>query len=289
MEVKKTKWGKLTHWGKTIFVPDQLTLDDGITVVPPKPILPYILLGFIVVFYFAAQITDFSLITIISRLFNFRFGPVAYLKRMFPVDWAYWPNVISPMVETIQMSLLGSFIGAAISLPVAFLASNNMVKNKVVIAVIRILLSITRTLPILIYGLFFKLIYGPGALAGTIAIALFTFSIVSKMLYEKIETIDLGAFEALQSTGASKSKSFVTAVIPEILPSYLSLSLYAFEINIRYAAILGYVGAGGIGFSLDNALKNIRDNDRIIVIVLFIFFVVVLIETLSRYLRRRLG
>ena len=109
------------------------------------------------------------------------------------------------------------------------------------------------------------------------------------MLYERIETLDLGAYEAIESTGASKIRAFMVALMPSIAPIFYSISLYAFEINIRYAAILGYVGAGGIGFILDDSMKNPGKNDQTIVIVIFIFFTVIVIESISRALRRRLS
>ena len=211
------------------------------------------------------------------------------IKRFFPIDWSYYPYVVEPIIETIQMSFLGSLIGSVLALPVAYFASQNLVKSRIVTGLIRVFLSILRTLPILIYAVFFKLIYGLGAVAGTISITIFTFSIVAKMLYERIETIDLGAYHAVESTGASKLKAFFVALMPSISPIFFSISLYAFEINIRYAAILGYVGAGGIGFILDDSMKNLSHNDRTIVIVLYIFLTVVIIESLSRYLRRRLS
>ncbi len=272
-----------------LFIPADIKLESGTIVVPPKPIMPYIIIGFVLMFYFSARATDFSFQVLIEKLFDTRLGPVAFIKRFLEPDWSYWREVIDPIFETIQMSFLGSLIGAMFALPAAYLASQNLTNNKIIIALVRIGLSVLRTLPILIYASFFKYIFGLGALPGTIAIALFTFSIVSKMLYERIETIDLGAYHAIESTGSSKPKAFITAVMPELLPVYYSLSLYAFEINIRYAAILGYVGAGGIGFILDNSMKNIRHNDRTVVILAFIFVTVILIENLSRYLRRRLG
>lgn len=280
---------KKTNWLIQLFIPVDIETENGTVVTPPKPIMPYIIIGFVLMFYLAARVTDFSLFTLIERIFNFRYGPVAFIKRFLDPDWSYWIEVVDPILETIQMSFLGSLLGSLFALPAAYLASQNLTNNKIVIAIVRISLSVLRTLPILIYANFFKYIFGLGALPGTIAIALFTFSIVSKMLYERIETVDLGAYHAIESTGASKPKAFITAVLPEILPVYYSLSLYAFEINIRYAAILGYVGAGGIGFILDNSMKNIPQNDRTIVILAFIFVTVVLIENLSRYLRKRLG
>lgn len=272
-----------------IFRPEPIVTDKETIVLPPKPILPYILIGFTLMLFVAAWVTEFSFVTLVARLFNFKYGPVSYLKRFFPPAWDYWPRVIDPILETIQMSFLGSLIGSILALPVAYLASQNLTKSKTVVWIIRIMLSVLRTLPILIYGVFFKMIFYPGALPGTIAIAVFTFSIVTKMLYERIEVLDLGAYHAIQSTGASKLKAFFTALMPEIYPIFFSISLYAFEINIRYAAILGYVGAGGIGFDLDLALKDVSNNDRTLVILLFIFITVILIENTSRYLRKRLG
>lgn len=111
-----------------------------------------------------------------------------------------------------------------------------------------------RTLPVLIYAAILSLAFGFGVFPGTVAIAIFTFGILSKMLYENIETIDLSAYDAIEATGATKSKSFIAAILPQIFPSYLSFSLYSFEINIRFAAILGYVGAGGIGILFDNRM-----------------------------------
>ena len=109
------------------------------------------------------------------------------------------------------------------------------------------------------------------------------------MLFEKIETIDLGAFEAIQSTGASKGKSIVTAVLPQIMPSFYSMSLYAFEINVRYAAVLGYVGAGGIGLILKSNMADLDLTNRVFTMLFFVWIVVISIETVSRFLRRRLA
>lgn len=274
---------------KRIFIPDPIKTENNTIVIPPKPIGPYILIIFTIILFLASRVTEFSIIVLFERLFNFKRGPIGIIKRFFPVNWGYYSYVIDPILETIQMSFLGSLIGSIFALPAAYFASQNLTKSKFVVTTVRLLLSIFRTLPILIYAVFFKLIFFMGALPGTIAIALFTFTIVAKMLYERIEVLDLGAYEAIQSTGASKIKAFRTALMPLIAPIFYSISLYAFEINIRYAAILGYVGAGGIGFTLDDSMKNLPHNDRIIVILLFIFVTVIIIENTSRFLRRRLG
>ena len=283
---------------KNIFIPEQLVINDGIIVSPPKSVTPYVTIVFLFVLYFAVQATNFSLIVLFQKLFGIGYGSYEYrpltawsylTTYYFPIDYGYWTEVISPLIETIQMSFLGSFVGSALALPAAFFASSNINKNKYLLVITRTILSIFRTLPIIIYAALFVLVLGKGVFPGTLAITVFTFSIVAKMLFEKIETIDLSSYEAIQSTGASKVKSFTVAILPQILPSYYSMSLYAFEINIRYAAVLGYVGAGGIGLLLKSNMANLVLNSRVFTMLFFIWLVVIFIETLSRSLRRRLA
>ena len=260
------------------------TLKSGTEVIEPFSITPIIILILIAVSIAAAIFTRVDIGMFFRNIDNF----FDILIKMFPPDFTYLEKVWKPMVDTIQMSLLGSMVGSVLALPVALFASSNIIKNKYVIITIRFLLSVLRTLPVLVYALLLTLIFGFGPFAGTIAISVFTFAIVSKMLYEKIETIDMGAFIAIESTGANKVNTFTTAVLPQIMPNYLSISLYSFEINIRYAAILGYVGAGGIGLLLNDRMSWRMYND-VIVVLLVLLIVVISIESLSRYIRRRLG
>ena len=120
------------------------------------------------------------------------------------------------------------------------------------------------------------------------AISIFTFGIVTKMLYERIETVDMGPFEAMEAVGATRVKAFVGAIMPQIMPSYLSICLYSLEINVRAAAILGYVGAGGIGLILNEKI-GWREYDKVGMILLMLFITVVIIENISKYIRERLG
>ena len=207
---------------------------------------------------------------------------------MVPPAWDYLPEIVDPMVETIQMSILGSIVGAILALPVAVLASHNINGNKFLLVTTRALLSLLRTMPVLIYALILTYIFDLGSFAGTLAITLFTFSIVTKMMFENIETVDMGPFEAAESSGLTKIKAFWTTIMPQILPTFLSVGLYTFEINIRSAVILGYVGAGGIGQALDNAL-SLRQYNKAGMILLVVLVVVLTIEYSSRALRARLS
>jgi len=156
------------------------------------------------------------------------------------------------------------------------------------VALCRFLLNLIRTLPTLVIAKFAALIFGLGTFAGTMAITVFTFGVVSKMLYEAIETIDMGAFEAMESAGGNKFQSFWSACFPQILPTYLSYCLYSLEMNIRAAAILGYVGAGGLGI-LINERVGWRDYHGLGTLLLTLFVVVLIIENTSEYLRKKLS
>lgn len=270
--------------GKKINEKRVFRLDTGETVIEPVSYIKLIILILIVMSIITSIFAQVDIVMFFTNIGNF----FDILKKMYPPNFEYIDKIIGPMIDTIQMSFLGSFLGSIFALPVALFASTNIIKNKYVIVSIRFILSIYRTLPVLVYASLFTLVFGFGPFAGTLAIAVFTFAIVSKMLYEKIETIDMGAFTAIEATGATKVNSFTSAVLPQIMPNYLSITLYSFEINIRYAAILGYVGAGGIGLLLNDRMAW-RRYDDVAVVLLVLLVTVVSIESLSRYIRRRLG
>lgn len=272
-------WSELIN----IFSPRAITLSNAKIVNPPKPLGPYIFVALLVLSLYFIQITGFDFVELV-RDFN---QLVPIMGRIINPEFEYFSSVAQPIIDTIQMSFLGTFLGVFFALPVAFLASGNINKNKYIVAAIKLILVLFRTFPIIVYAMILVLLYGYGTYAGTIAITIFTFSIVSKMLYEHIETVDLGAFEAMQATGSSVVKSFITAILPEILPAYYSIALYSLEINIRHAAVLGYVNAGGIGMLMNDRMA-LNQWERLGTILVAIFVVVFAIETISKMIRKRL-
>ena len=134
------------------------------------------------------RFTGFDVSILIER--GYQFGVI--LKRVFTPDMSYLDKVWSPLFDTIKMSVIGSVLGSTLALPFAVLASTNINKSRGVVAVLRVVLNIVRTLPTLVIASIFALIFGLGTFAGTVAITVFTFGIVAKMLYESIETIDMG-------------------------------------------------------------------------------------------------
>ena len=274
---------KETFYDK-IFKPQVITLDNGHTVRRRSSRTPVILLGLALVIAWALHMTGFSLATIVNRFPKL----MDLMKKLFQPDWSFFPKVIGPLVDTIKMSILGTVIGCACALPVAVLASSNIDHNKIVVSLLRVVLGLIRTLPTLVIALVCALIFSLGTFSGTVAIAIFTFGVVSKMLYESIETIDMGPFEAMEALGADKFQAFWSACVPQILPVYLSHCLYCFEMNVRASAILGYVGAGGLGITINERI-GWRDYNGLGMVLLSLFVVVTFIEFFSAYLRKKLS
>lgn len=266
-----------------IFKPKTYTLSNGKEVEKRASRTPLILLVVLIITVVSWNVTGVDLSVIFTRGYEF----MVILLAMFPPNLNFLNNIWGPLFDTIQMSLLGSITGALLAIPFALLSSSNIIGNWVLNGFFKLVLSILRTLPTLISALIATFIFGLGTMAGTVAIFLFTLSYIGKLMYEHIENVDMGAFEAHESMGLSKVQAFRYAIIPDILPTYLSVSLYAFEGNIRYAAILGYVGAGGVGLLLDERL-GWRDYPSVGMVLLILMLVVFVIERISEYFRMKL-
>ena len=267
-----------------IFKPVTHTVSSGRTVIEKRSRTPLILLLIIVAVGLAVHVTGFQFSTLIKRGHFFW----KMLQDMVPPDTAYMSRVWKPLWDTIKMSLLGSAIGAALCIPFAVLSSSNLIKSRFVSGFFKVFFSIVRTLPTLVSALIATFIFGLGTLAGTIAIAVFTFAYCGKILYEDIETCDMGAHEALTAMGVGRINTIRYAIWPQVLPHFLSTALYCFEGNVRYASILGYVGAGGLGLILNEKI-GWREYDRVGMILIALFVTVVILEAISGWLRKKLN
>ena len=266
-----------------IFKPQRITLANGHSVLRRRSRAPLIIILLAAAIYLSLIMTGFDIGTVINKFSKM----LDLLKKILQPDWSFFPKVISPLFDTIKMSILGTVIGCALALPIAILSSSNINHSVVIVSICRFILALIRTLPTLIIALVCALIFSLGTFSGTVAIAIFTFGIVAKMLFESIETIDMGPFEAMEALGANKFQAFWSACVPQI-PVYLSHSLYCFEMNVRASAILGYVGAGGLGITINERI-GWRDYNSLGMVLLSLFVVVVAIDFFSEYLRRKLS
>ena len=212
----------------------------------------------------------------------------AFMKRFLNPDFSYIPKVVGPMILTIKMSVVGTVAGVILAVPFAFLATTVVTKNPVITGIVRFFLDVIRTIPNLLLAALLVAVIGIGEFTGVMTIAVFTFGMVSQLIYEAIETIDYGPIEAAESIGANKMQIAVWSVFPQILNQIASYTFYALEINVRASTVLGYVGAGGIGVILNSSLALLR-YDRVSVIILMILLMVIIVDGLSEAIRRRLA
>jgi phosphonate transport system permease protein len=265
-----------------IITPEPLQLSNGKIVRPAISIMWIVIPVLTFITVWSVSMTRFRLDMLLRRGGQF----FVIVGRMIPPNYAYFDNIVTPLVATILMSLVGTIIGAALALPFAY-ASSELNQSKIGKFAVRAFFSIARTLPVLVLAVLSMIVFGAGAFAGTVAIAIFTFTIMVKMFFELIDTADMGPFEAILSSGANRIQAFWTAIMPQLWGQYYSLTLYNLEMNIRNAAILGYVGAGGIGIVLSERLAwRVYPDVGLILLVLMV--TVLVIESVSREIRRRL-
>jgi phosphonate transport system permease protein len=212
---------------------------------------------------------------------------VNMMSQLFPPDWGYLTTILKPMLETVKMAIWGTTLGSLLAIPFTLLASRNVFLSKWVSGITRMILNLTRTLPDLLLASVFVAAVGIGPLAGVGALTVFSFGIVTKLAYESVETIDPGPLEAMTAVGANKIQFITFAVVPQALPSFVAFVLYTFEVCIRASAILGLVGAGGIGMELSASLDNFL-YDRVALIILFTLLIVIVIDTISASIREKL-
>lgn len=209
-----------------------------------------------------------------------------FLRRMMPPDFSAKITAWDALVETIQMALLGTTFGAVISLPIGVMAARNLSPAWVSI-VARGILNLVRTIPSVVWGLFFVAAVGLGSFSGVLALSCYTVGYLGKFYFETFESMDTAAAEALRNAGASKPQVFQYAILPQSLPLLLNYTLFIFEYSIRAATILGVVGAGGVGFYLYMYLGNF-DYPRAATMLLMLLAVVIAMDWISGRVRSRL-
>ena len=205
------------------------------------------------------------------------------LSGMFPMDFAYIPHILTPLFYTIQMSVTGTVIGSVLACILAPACAGSMDFPKWIRYVLRFLIQILRSFPALILALCATFLFGLGTFAGTFAITLYTFAIMTRLTYQDMEAASPLAYQALRTMGVSRFPAYIHGLFPEIAPSFFTNALYMLETNVRHSSILGYVGAGGIGLLLNEKISWL-EYEKVGSILLVLFLAVFIIENLSRYL-----
>lgn len=226
----------------------------------------------------------------LHRIFDFPADVVgeAWEKRadMAGLLWKYLPDLI----ETLNIAAVATLLGAALGLVLSLLSTRGMARWPMLIPLFRRIMDVTRALPEIVVALVLIYMLGGGPIPAMIAIALHSAGALGKLYSEVNENADLKPVDGLTSVGATWSQKMLLGVMPQVAPNYLSYGLLRFEINIRASAILGFVGAGGIGYELRNSMAwGPGRFDEAAAIFLLLFGTIVAVDQLSSSLRNRLS
>lgn len=205
-------------------------------------------------------------------------------RALFPPDLRTVPTLAEAMLETIEIAFAGTAIGFLLAVPMALAASPALFGPRVT-GPVKLVLAAVRTVPALFWGIVFVVAVGLGPAAGALGVGLYSLGYLGKLLYETFEGVDPEVLEAVRSVGASRMQVARYALLPEAANGVLAQLLFMFEYNVRASSIMGFVGAGGIGFYLLGYIQLLR-YDLLLSALLVTLLVVVLIDRASAYLRR---
>ena len=240
------------------------------------------LVGAIAVLVYSAQVSDISLI----ELFEGSGTMAEYVSRYFPPDFTDWRFYLQDIIETIAMGIWGTLLAAIVAAPISVFASENLCPVWLVQPTRRVM-DTMRAINEVVFALIFVVAVGLGPFAGVLALFVHTTGTLGKLFSEAIENIDPGPVEGVRASGANQIQEVLFGVIPQVIPLWISFTLYRFEANVRSAAVLGIVGAGGIGVSLYQSFRSFK-YPKVCAILIILIVAVSLLDLLSAKLRRQL-
>lgn len=210
------------------------------------------------------------------------------LNRMWPPNVGHYSDgVHDALMETLHIATLGTVLSLFLAVPVALMAARNITTNPLLNGLAKLILVSSRSVNSLVWALLFVAVFGPGAMAGMLAIAFRSIGFVGKLLAEAIEETHRGPIEALEAAGAPSLSILIKGYWPQVKPAFWAILLFRWDINVRESAVLGLVGAGGIGVALDGAL-NMFYWDRAATVLLSIFAVVIVAEMVVTQIRKKI-
>lgn len=233
----------------------------------------------------------FSIWYVKFDLIEFISGIPLFLNFLFtdflPPNFANMDSYLRPVIDTLIFAVVGTFISSALGLVIAFLMARNTAPHPAVRIVLRGIVSFVRNVPFLVWASLLVVIFGVGAMPGLFSLLVFGTCFLARVYAESIEELDKEATEALEASGATYGQIIKHAIIPQFMPGYFSWTLFMFEINIRASAILGLVGAGGIGSNLKQSL-DLFQYSRASMIIVILIVLILAVEFLTQRIRERI-
>lgn len=237
----------------------------------------------IIIYYWAISGTGLSVSGFIDGVPHM----IDFIGRMFPPDISNLGRFLLKAVETLQMAIIGSTLGALIAFPLSFLAARNVMPNKFIYNSVRTIFDICRGVNEIAWGLIFVAMVGLGPFPGVLALTVHVIGALGRYFSEAIETIDPKKVKAIISTGARGIQVITRGIFPQVKPLFLNYFLYYLENNFRAATVLGLVGAGGIGMELLTSMRLFR-NQEVLTIIIIMVAMVMAIDRFSAYLRKKI-
>ncbi len=208
------------------------------------------------------------------------------ILESLPPNFSDAPKWVKPLMDTLAMSVAGTFLAVVLSLPLAFLGARNTTPHPAVYQAARLVLNTLRSIPELILGILFVAAVGFGGLPGVLALGLHSVGMVGKFFAEAIEHVDKEPVEAVRAAGAAPMQIILHGIFPQVLPQMADVTIYRWEYNFRASTVMGMVGAGGIGFELMSSLR-IMQYQEVSALLLVILGMVSVVDGLGAYFRRR--
>ena len=227
--------------------------------------------------YFGAEMRPF-------QLYLFRHNMFEYAMGFTNPDFAYWREIVREMIVTVQIAVWGTFLAIVCAIPFGLLSASNIAPVWVYQPVRRVM-DAARSINEIIFAMFFISAVGLGPFAGVLALFVHTMGTLAKLFSEAVEAIDPQPVEGIRATGAHVAEEIAFGVIPQVLPLWISYSLYRFESNVRSASVVGIVGAGGIGYTIWDAIRSF-DYGKTAAIIIVIIVTVSILDLMSAKVRK---
>jgi phosphonate transport system permease protein len=210
-------------------------------------------------------------------------------NKMLPPDVAYASRKLPyPLLETMAMAIVGSFIGVSLSVPLAWFAAFNLTPNRrILYPIARLILVVSRSIHEIVWAMLLVSIFGFGPLPGMLTLIFIYIGFAGKLFSENIEAIDMGTVDAMRAVGANRVKEMCIGVIPQVMPVWAGIAIYGWDVALRASSILGLVGAGGLGTELRASIESLRYS-RAGAILIIILCLVSLSELASEHVRKRM-
>jgi phosphonate transport system permease protein len=209
-------------------------------------------------------------------------------SRFIGFDFELFTELLVPTIETLLIACFGTFLGLILCIPAAWFGAMNITPYKpLTYPLARLMMTLSRSIHEIVWALFFVSVVGLGAMAGVLAIAVRSVGFIAKMTAEAIEDIDYGPVEAIRAVGGSPFQVIVYAILPQVLPQIVSVVIFEWEINIRRSAVLGLVGAGGLGLVFFRQM-NTFNYHGVTTVIFAILLIIIIGEAVSYFIRRRL-